>query len=420
MGLDSKRDTLSLSRQFRTNIFFSTECICQPKSGFKYHKFRPGYRVFFHAGMSASLRSLCVPLRLLNAEACGPSTLRRCFCTQAELPFLNHFHEIETLSEGIISGDRLAVSRGITLTESLRPDHQLLAAALLRALQKMKRTATGSAFRIGVSGPPGAGKSTLIETLGSALIEKGLPTAVLAIDPSSQVSGGAILGDKTRMPMLSNSEDAFVRPTPARGTLGGVARATNDAILIAEAAGYQRVLVETVGVGQSETAVADLVDCVLLVAPPVGGDELQVIKRGIMEISDIIAVNKADGETLLAARRAAAHFRGTLHFHRQRRRSWSPVVLTCSAKSGEGIDELVSTLDRFLQALTASGELLAMRREQRKKITWAATEEAVLESLRNSPAVLKLMSQVLPDVASGEMAPRIAAEVLASRHAEYD
>lgn len=379
------------------------------------------------------------------------------------MPSLAQFAAVEELAEGILGGCRLSLSRGITLAESTRLDHQLQAAKLLRELQKrlterrheaLARVqaarhdgshridsaplghgsaastggsgslgdllmAAGGPLRVGVSGPPGAGKSSLIETLGCSLLEAGERVAVLAVDPSSQASGGAILGDKTRMPRLSSSPDAYVRPTPARGTLGGVARSTFDAIIICEAAGYTKVLVETVGVGQSEVAVQDLVDVFLLVLPPVGGDELQVIKRGVTELADIVVINKADGPTKAAAARAAAAFRSTVHFHRRRRRSWQPAVLTCSAHSGEGVDQLQEALGEYALAVGGSGELAELRRAQRERVAWTAAEEAVLDAFRQDPAVRYLMARLLPDVQAGQLAPRAAAELLAAFHTMY-
>ncbi|KAL4452556.1 hypothetical protein ABPG75_008218 [Micractinium tetrahymenae] len=382
------------------------------------------------------------------------------------MPSLAQFAAVEELAEGILSGCRLSVSRGITLAESTRLDHQLQAAKLLRELQKrlgerrqeaLARVhaagrdgghhidsgrpgngsssgsssgssglndlllAAGGPLRVGVSGPPGAGKSSLIETLGCSLLDAGERVAVLAVDPSSQTSGGAILGDKTRMPRLSASPDAYVRPSPARGTLGGVARSTFDAITICEAAGYTkaRVLVETVGVGQSEVAVQDLVDVFMLVLPPVGGDELQVIKRGVTELADIVVINKADGPTKAAAARAAAAFKSTLHFHRPRRRSWQPAVLTCSAHTGEGVDQLQGVLGEYALAVAGSGELAQLRRAQRERVAWTAAEEAVLDAFRQDPCVRYLMARLLPDVQSGQLAPRSAAELLAAFHSMY-
>jgi LAO/AO transport system kinase len=347
---------------------------------------------------------------------------------------LEEEHYIDAIAHGIIEGDRLSMSRGITLSESSKPQHQLLAASLSRTLTRLRnndnnnpllppRTTSpppGEAFRIGISGPPGAGKSSLIEALGCEMVKEGHKVAVLAIDPSSKSSGGAILGDKTRMPTLSNLPAAFVRPSPTRGTLGGVARATSDAVIIAEAAGYQRILVETVGVGQSETQVDQLVDCVLLVAPPAGGDEIQVIKRGITEIADIIVVNKADGDMIRAAKLAAASFRGTVHFLKPKRKSWTATVTTCSALTHDGIPQLMEILESYRQAMGVSGELGEVRKRQRREVMWTATEEAVLESLRGNRAVEVLARELVGEVESGAIAPRTAAEFLCARYAEYD
>jgi len=349
---------------------------------------------------------------------------------------LEEEHYIDTIAHGIIEGDRLSMSKGITLSESSKPQHQLQAASLSRTLTRLRNNNNNSnnpflpprttspppveTFRIGISGPPGAGKSSLIEALGCEMVNQGHKVAVLAIDPSSKSSGGAILGDKTRMPTLSNLPGAFVRPSPTRGTLGGVARATSDAITIAEAAGYQRILVETVGVGQSETQVDQLVDCVLLVAPPAGGDEIQVIKRGITEIADIIVVNKADGDMIRAAKVAAASFRGTVHFLKPRRKSWTTTVTTCSALTHDGIPQLMEILGSYRQAMGVSGELGEVRKRQRREVMWTATEEAVLESLRGNRAVEVLAKELVDEVESGAIAPRTAAEFLCARYAEYD
>ncbi|KAL4421731.1 hypothetical protein ABPG77_002347 [Micractinium sp. CCAP 211/92] len=403
--------------------------------------------------------SCCHPHALLSALPCPTAAACR---TLHYMPSLAQFAAVEQLAEGILGGCRLSLSRGITLTESTRLDHQLQAAKLLRELQvrlderrqaALARVhnvrpggshfsgsghstdgdtssggssslndllmAAGGPLRVGVSGPPGAGKSSLIETLGCSLLEAGERVAVLAVDPSSQATGGAILGDKTRMPRLSASPDAYVRPTPARGTLGGVARSTFDAIILCEAAGYTKVLVETVGVGQSEVAVQDLVDLFLLVLPPVGGDELQVIKRGVTELADIVVINKADGPTKAAAARAAVAFRSTMHFHRPRRRSWQPAVLTCSAHSGEGVDRLQEALGEYALAVAGSGELAELRRGQRERVAWTAAEEAVLDAFRQDPCARFLMARLLPDVQSGQLAPRAAADLLAAFYSMY-
>ena len=276
---------------------------------------------------------------------------RACFSTQ---------NGVETLSQKLVGGSRMALSRAITLCESRRPEHSRQAAALMQLVAEGRPSPTPAAtFRVGVAGPPGAGKSTFIEGLGRALVEgfeagagpeereEKEKVAVLAVDPSSDRSGGSLLGDKTRMPGLSLLEAAYVRPTPAGGTYGGVARATSDAVLLCEAAGYGVVLVETVGVGQSETLVRDLVDLVLLVLPPSGGDELQGLKKGIVEVADIIVVNKADGALAPAAKRTAMDYRSALPFNAPRTPDWTPVVQTCSSLSRGSIARVWRQAQRF-------------------------------------------------------------------------
>ncbi|KAF8071071.1 hypothetical protein HT031_001153 [Scenedesmus sp. PABB004] len=360
---------------------------------------------------------------------------------------------VEDLAAGIRAGSRLSIARALTLCESTRPDHALQAAALLRKLvddtqqhrrqqrqpreQQQERGTSlpggaaaaaaaaaaharrASSLRIGVSGPPGAGKSSLIEAWGCYLADHGSRVAVLAVDPSSAESGGAILGDKTRMARLSSHPNAFVRPSPARGTLGGVSRSTYDAMVVCEAAGYDRVLVETVGVGQSEVAVADLVDCVTLVMPPVGGDELQVIKRGIMEVADVVVVNKADGATEAAAGRAAAEFDGALHLMPHRYRGWEPQVLAVSAHTGKNVPALARLVGEFEAALEASGELEKCRVRRAEAITWLSLEEQLLEGLRADAHTRWLMARLMPMVRAGAMAPRSAADIALSHFLQH-
>lgn len=240
------------------------------------------------------------------------------------------------LAQRVLAGDRRALARAITLIESRRPDHQEQAERLLARLLPQ----TGRAIRLGITGTPGAGKSTFIEAFGRHLIAQGHKIAVLAVDPSSQRSGGSILGDKTRMQALAQAPEAFVRPSPAGGTLGGVARRTREAALACEAAGYGVIVIETVGVGQSETAVADMVDCFALLLAPGGGDELQGIKRGIIELADLVLVNKADGDLLPAAERARADHQAALHLLRPATHVWTPEVLTCSALHDQDIEAI--------------------------------------------------------------------------------
>ena len=267
---------------------------------------------------------------------------------------------LETLAPRVLAGDRRALARAITLIESRRPDHQERAEALLARLLPH----TGQAIRLGISGTPGAGKSTFIEALGRHVIAQGHKIAVLAVDPSSQRSGGSILGDKTRMQALAQAQEAFIRPSPAGGTLGGVARRTREAALACEAAGHGVIVIETVGVGQSETAVADMVDCFALLLAPGGGDELQGIKRGNVELADLLLINKADGDLLAAAERARADYQAALHLLRPASAAWTPEVMTCSALHEEGIAAVWQAVLRQRRALEAAGELAARRARQ--------------------------------------------------------
>jgi LAO/AO transport system kinase len=305
------------------------------------------------------------------------------------------------------SGDRRALARAITLVESTRPDHRTEAQALLAALLP----STGGAVRLGFSGVPGSGKSTLIEALGLHAIEAEHRVAVLAVDPSSSVTGGSILGDKTRMSELGRHPHAFIRPTPSSGTLGGVARRTRDALLLCEAAGFDLVIVETVGVGQSEVAVADLVDLFVLVASPTGGDELQGIKRGIMELADLIVVNKADGDLVPAANRAAADLRHAVHLLRPKRPGWEVDVRTCSATTGIGLADLWSAITDAHDRLRASG-LHELRARQGVAWMWSEVTDSLVQQLKASSAVRALVDELERAVASAEVTPEAAAQRL--------
>jgi LAO/AO transport system kinase len=305
------------------------------------------------------------------------------------------------LADGVRAGDRRALARAITLVESHRPDHRQEARTLLDELLP----STGGATRIGVSGSPGAGKSTLIEALGMHAIEAGHRLAVLAVDPSSTRSGGSILGDKTRMAELGRHADAFIRPSPTGGTLGGVARRTREALLLCEAAGFDVVVIETVGVGQSEVAVADLVDLFLLVASPAGGDDLQGIKRGIMELADLIVVNKADGDLLASARRAAADLRHAVHLTRPKRAGWQVEVLLASARTGEGVPALWEAVTTELAALRESGDLDRSRADQAVAWMWSEIRETLLERLHGHPGGAAAVREVEASVRDGELTP---------------
>jgi LAO/AO transport system kinase len=318
---------------------------------------------------------------------------------------------LETLAQRVLAGDRRALARAITLIESRRPDHQEQAEQLVDRLLP----ATGKAVRLGISGTPGAGKSTFIEALGRHVIAQGQEIAVLAVDPSSRRSGGSILGDKTRMQRLAQAPEAFVRPSPAGGTLGGVTRRTREAALACEAAGFDLVVIETVGVGQSESAVADMVDCFVLLLAPGAGDELQGIKRGIVELADLVVVNKADGELRAAARRAEADYRAALQLLRPATPAWTPEVLACSALREEGIAEIWQAVLRQRRALEDSGELAAKRARQIRSWLWGEVQAGLVDALRADPATAELLSALEDEVVAGRLLPPQAARTLIAR-----
>jgi LAO/AO transport system kinase len=304
----------------------------------------------------------------------------------------------------LLAGDRRALAQAITLIESTRADHRERADALLAAVLPR----TGKSVRLGITGVPGVGKSTFIERFGLALLERGRSLAVLAIDPSSKRGGGSILGDKTRMEELSRQSAAFIRPSPAGGTLGGVARRTREAMLLVEAAGFDTVIVETVGVGQSETAVSDMVDMFIVLLLPAGGDDLQGIKRGVIELADLIVVNKADGDLLPTARRAASDYQHALRMLRSPTVGWTPEVATCSALTGEGVVEVWQTIERFRQAVGEKG-IVQRRAEQARAWMWSEVGETLLAELRKHPEVRKLVPGLEREVEAGRTTPAAAA-----------
>jgi LAO/AO transport system kinase len=316
---------------------------------------------------------------------------------------------IEEAERGLAAGDRGVLARAITLIESLREDDRLRAEELVSRVLPH----TGRAVRVGLSGVPGVGKSTFIEALGMHLVESGKSVAVLAIDPSSAATGGSILGDKTRMPRLAAEPRAFIRPSPAGGELGGVARRTREAMLLCEAFGFDVVLVETVGVGQSEAVVAEMVDCFALLALPGAGDELQGLKRGVMELVDVVAVNKADGDNLIRAKRAVRDIKAALQYQRRRRHAWEPRVLPVSALTGSGVADLWATVEEHRAAIAASGELESIRRSQTKRWLWSLVKEGVMAAFRETPEVAARLSQIEAAVEAGALtAPRGARELL--------
>ena len=311
------------------------------------------------------------------------------------------------LKTGIEAGERAALARAITLVESRRADHAASARTLLEGL--MPRT--GQAQRLGVTGVPGAGKSTFIEALGLMLTARGHKVAVLAVDPSSSRTGGSILGDKTRMERLSVDPAAFIRPSPAGSALGGVARKTREAMLLCEAAGFDVIIVETVGVGQSETMVASMVDFFLALLIPAGGDELQGIKKGLIELADAIVINKADIDPTLA-KRSAQHYRVALHILEPASRNWTPPVLTSSAISGDGVAEVWAQLERHREIMTASGERAARRATQNVGWMWSQVNDRLGEALRTHPTVARLVGDLEPQVRKGLLPPGEAADRL--------
>lgn len=314
------------------------------------------------------------------------------------------------LARQVVDGDRRALARAITLVESTRTDHRADAEALLAEVLPH----TGSAVRVGISGAPGAGKSTFIEALGTHLVEHGHRVAVLAVDPSSTRSGGSILGDKTRMEQLTRSPSAFVRPSPTGGTLGGVARRTREAMLLCEAAGFDVVLVETVGVGQSEVKVAAMVDLFLVLVAPGGGDELQGLKRGIMELADLVVVNKADGALAETAAHTASDYGAALHLVRPRLAGWTPRVLTCSALTGAGIPEVWEAVAEFRGAV--AGELPAVRAAQNRDWMWSEVTDSLLEALAADPTTAELAHRLEAEVAAGSITPAAAARAVVAAH----
>ncbi|WP_018389827.1 methylmalonyl Co-A mutase-associated GTPase MeaB [Ancylobacter sp. FA202] len=316
---------------------------------------------------------------------------------------------LETLVEGVRSGHRATLARAITLVESRKPTHRAQAGALLQALLPQ----TGRAIRVGITGVPGVGKSTTIDSLGSHLIAQGHKVAVLAVDPSSSRTGGSILGDKTRMGRLALEERAFIRPSPAAGTLGGVAARTRETMLLCEAAGYDVVLVETVGVGQSETAVADMTDTFLVLMLPGAGDELQGIKKGIIELADIVAVNKADGANLTRAKAAASEYRAALHVLGGREPFWSTPVLTYSGLTGEGIAPLWDEVLRHRARSEAAGAFGTRRSGQQVKWMWTLFDERVREKMRAEPALRAQLPGIEHAVAAGELSPTLGATKIA-------
>jgi LAO/AO transport system kinase len=338
--------------------------------------------------------------RLSGAGLCDPAVTR---AAPADA-------DVVRLARGIRAGERAVIGRAITLIESRRADHQRTARRLLQELL----AATGRAVRVGITGTPGVGKSTTIDALGTFLTARQHKVAVLAVDPSSTRTGGSILADKTRMARLAADPNAFVRPSPASGTLGGVAAKTRECMLLCEAAGYDVILVETVGAGQSETVVADMTDFFLVLMLPGAGDELQGLKKGVVELADMIAINKSDGDNRARASLAAAEYRAALHILGARSPNWSPPVLTYSALTGEGITDLWGEIMAHRARTSAAGELAARRSLQQVKWMWTMLEDRVAQRLRADPALRAKLPRIEAAVADGRMAASIAADELAA------
>ncbi|QMU77605.1 methylmalonyl Co-A mutase-associated GTPase MeaB [Streptacidiphilus sp. PB12-B1b] len=314
--------------------------------------------------------------------------------------------DVDQYAKGVLDGSRAFIARAITLVESTRPDHRELAQRLLVQLLPH----AGGAVRVGITGVPGVGKSTFIDAFGTMLTGLGHRVAVLAVDPSSTRTGGSILGDKTRMERLAVDPAAFVRPSPTAGTLGGVAKATRESTVVMEAAGYDVVLIETVGVGQSETTVADMVDSFLLLTLARTGDQLQGIKKGVLELADLVAVNKADGDFEQGARSAARELAGALRLLRGADSAWTPPVLTCSGREGLGLEELWERLQQHRRLLEADGSLAAKRRDQQIGWVWAMVHDQLLSRLHGDPGVRRIAPGLERQVREGTLTAALAAE----------
>jgi LAO/AO transport system kinase len=314
------------------------------------------------------------------------------------------------LTAALRAGDRATLARAITLVESRRDDHRRQARELLQDVMPH----TGRSLRVGITGMPGVGKSTSIDALGTFLTGEGRKVAVLTVDPSSRRTGGSILGDKTRMARLASDPNAFIRPSPSAGTLGGVAANTRETMLLCEAAGYDVVLVETVGIGQSETTVRDMTDFFLVLMLPGAGDELQGIKKGVLELADMLAVNKADGDNVLRAKAAAAEYRAAFHILRPQSSDWTPPVLTYSALTGENIPQLWGHITDHQTRMTANGESDARRREQQVRWMYTMLEARLMQRLTSDPLLRARLPELEEAVAAGRLPPGIAVDEIAT------
>ncbi|MBF0560958.1 MAG: methylmalonyl Co-A mutase-associated GTPase MeaB [Alphaproteobacteria bacterium] len=346
-------------------------------------------------GVISAPHARSVPVPATNAQSVPParSGLRRVLT-------------VEDYVQGVLAGNRAILGRAITMVESRKPDHHAIAEEVVMRLLPY----SGKAHRIGITGVPGVGKSTFIEGIGCTLTGMGHKVAVLAVDPSSSRSGGSILGDKTRMQTLSADENAFIRPSPSSGTLGGVTRKTRETMVVCEAAGFDVVLVETVGVGQSETVVSDMVDFFLVLMLPGAGDELQGIKKGVLEIADMIAVNKADGPNDTRAGLAAREYRNALHIMKHASPNWKPPVVTCSGLNGIGLDKVWEKITEHRKILTDTGELAEKRRQQQIQWMWAMLDDKLMRSLRRHPKVVSMLTNIEQEIVDGHLTPTVAVE----------
>ncbi|XP_076359318.1 methylmalonic aciduria type A protein, mitochondrial-like isoform X1 [Tachypleus tridentatus] len=376
------------------------------------------------AGLVLQERKATLRSNFLNTSRCFSIPLVKKVSEKFYVGSTQGDERVQALYKGLMEGKRGALAESITLVESRHPyrkaqAQELLTLVLKESRRKYKEEGSNTlSFRLGLSGPPGAGKSTFIEALGKHLTSEGHKVAVLAVDPSSSTTGGSLMGDKTRMPELSRDKNAYIRPSPSGGHLGGVTRSTNEAIVICEAAGFDVILVETVGVGQSEYNVADMVDMFVLLIPPAGGDELQGIKKGIVELADIVVVNKADGSLLPDARRIQSEYTSALKFVRRRSKVWRTKVTRVSSLKNEGIVELWKDMMQFREDTMEEGELEVKRRKQYKIWMWSHIEQHLLYTFKHHPKVDPVIAEMEQKVSDGIITPGLAADYMISKFLE--